>query len=789
MKKKMVIRVLCAALIMCIAATSALASTALFDSDGVYADLTEKYSSDENWVYSVQDSCVMDNGSVYMAVYARNKATDEEKVENPKYQIWFWAPGMEMPECVIDEVCYAGYYSVQEEMEEASPNYGTDKKDMTHPIGIMFGYGDKLCSLNQFNGNIYTVDYKDGSPIFTELTTMKQPELLMQINGDEKYFDKPQNAFTVGDNLVTIIRVWNEVGEEDRLLTISLKDGTVTVNPYKYAHYVTPYKDGKVMFIAQEKYWDEENQKPFPYDIYTMDVKSQKTKKLMSLPADGKTENLVCYSPKMDSVVYMKGNKIYATKDGKKEKQVGYSPSNYAMSLTVRDSQLYLNRYDAIHIIDISQNFSADKYLNVYGLYNGSSTYKFMRENQDVPVYSSDEYFDSADEIGKSMVRGDDSVDVLRVETSNGIFTTMRDKGYCMPLNDSKVIVDYINDLYPQFRDVAMKDGVIYGVPIQGASDTGWVVNNETMAQMGLTMDDIPKNIVDLCAFITKWNNEWAEKYPSFTPISYVDNWKLKIMDMAISKYYHYCVANGKEVDFNSDIFREMMTAVDHMQVDNLSRQSNISTEDSIGYRTELMENGRTTVGYFFSQEGYTSFDMGLTKDVSVGAPVNLSLIFVNPKTKHPQEALRLVECWIDGLSYSPAATLLQSKAAPLENPRYDEALAQQNKLMKRLQKAVDEAETDDDRQVAMENLKAQEDYMTRFDEYNKYYISPEAMDRYLTKYVPDMFAYLPPFKNQNEADQEINKLMQRYLDGQISMEQFIKEANNKARMIQLEAQ
>lgn len=108
----------------------------------------------------------------------------------------------------------------------------------------------------------------------------------------------------------------------------------------------------------------------------------------------------------------------------------------------------------------------------------------------------------------------------------------------------------------------------------------------------------------------------------------------------------------------------------------------------------------------------------------------------------------------------------------------------------------------------AMERLEAQlaeapeaekKDYQMMIDEqkaWNEEYkaterweISAEAIARYDEQIVPHMYVKKPTFLGgtQDSVSPELRTLMDRYQAGQIKLEQFIRDADNKIMMMQME--
>lgn len=787
--EKVIVKVLSMAMVLSMLCSMALAGEVLFDSEGIYDVDGADYMVQGDWEYSMNDSAVMDDGTVYFIVFARNTSTDSENVEQPRYQLWKWDSTMEKPAPMADDIFYCYNASTDDDMKYMAENYGEKKTDLSHPISCMFSIDGKLASFNPRTGVIYTVDSANGKLTFTDVVTMSSTkELLWEEYDGSMYYTPVEDVTCMNGSVLMLSRGWDESDPENvRLLSVNLKNGNVEKAPLKGVQSMKPYKDGKLMLTIREVYYDNEKNRVNPFEVYSYDVKNGKTKKLLTIDNTAISPNSVIFSRKLDSFVWVGENKVMSTKDGKKIKQVGYSPSMSGFKTAKEiDGRIYADAYNSMVIIDLDPNFSTDKKVNAFGTYHNTAAKRFFRDNPDTPVYQIAGYADTAEELGKRMVSGDDSLDVIQVGIDRGDFINLSKKGYCMDLSGSQIITDFVNDLYPPFRDLVMKDGKIIGIPVNAASYDGYSVNMEALAATGLTMDDMPTNIVDLCAFVTKWNNEWMDKYQGYTPIAYVSDFKAEILDEAIRYYMNYCVSQGVKVDFSTPLFREMMTAVDQMQCDNLTKYASISDEDSVQYRTGLLEYGHSTVGTFFIDRNYTDLNMGLTKDVTLGSPVHVTIMFVNPKSKNPESAVKYLEYQIKYLGTNEAATLCMSRNQPVENKYYPLNKARLEKRLKLMEEKLTTVTDEDEKADVEAQIESIKQSLEDTDIYGKYSIDPECIERYVTKYAPTMFVKVPAFSN-DKGMEEIRTLEKRYCERQISMEQFIKEATNKANMMSME--
>lgn len=777
LRKKLWTAIVSIMLLMCMTVSSALA---------VDVTLMEQPEDSDISRYANEMTTVGD--TLYMVVNETDQPT----------ALYQWKNGMTDVEKVIDCIQYSSYVSSMEELQSQAENIKEqyDKTvDPNYAVAQMTAYGDKLLGINLVNGKVFTIAAKDNTAVYEDVVTLKTTEAFFQTDGEgEEAYRYPAECggmVTAGDKLLYLSRGWdNMTGKQFfKLLTADLKTGEVTEAKVQNAQVLTAYKDGKALLVCRdpEKEYDPEAEKWNNAEVYVYDPATDAAAKTGEIEMNDIRP--MTYSAHLDGLVWIENCRVMGTKDFKTAAQYGYVPTDYADRLiTVGDSVVVGNGSYGVYIRTLTENFNADESLTVYGSYMDRGTMLFTKKYPQIPVYGSEEYYDSAEKLSQAMVSGDNSIDVLEMEVGYSSFTRLMNKGYCADLSGDAELMAYAERLYPAFKDAVMKDGKLYAIPVRGYSYNGWYVATGVMEEMGLTYDDIPKNFVDLCAFANKWNNEWVEEYPQFTLIEYTENYKEALFRYMVEGYLNYCTAKKQEVRFNSPEFRAMLEALETLKVENLERGAQDANEDEVGYRQGLLMPYYSVVGNFSDDSEYRQFvPMTLTADTDYVTGVLLSVLFVNPKTEHMESAVNLLKCKLESLRDSERHVLFMDETEPVLNKDYDRMVESEQKYIDNLKKSLEEADEADKKEIqAM--IEAEEKWMTNMDRY-RYSISENSIKFYTDTIVPGMYVIQPTFVTGTEdnAAPELNTLMERYMAGQIKMEQFIKDADSKMMMMQME--
>ena len=121
----------------------------------------------------------------------------------------------------------------------------------------------------------------------------------------------------------------------------------------------------------------------------------------------------------------------------------------------------------------------------------------------------------------------------------------------------------------------------------------------------------------------------------------------------------------------------------------------------------------------------------------------------------------------------------------PIENPQYESNIKAMEQRLAEVKAAAEKAEGAD-KTDAEEQVKMVEESMTQYAAKARYTASAESIAAYRAW---DQYFFLRTANVLSTDDGDMSSLTQRYLDGQIPLDQFLQEADAKLRLMQLENQ
>lgn len=771
-------------LILCLLASTALA----VDATIMRVDAEE---AEANGFYPRFREAVTLGDSVYLLA----SLTEEYNV----MEILRWQPGMETTERYADGLLFSGNFDSVDQAKASVEDRGLDA-DIDHGISRMFTDGERLLAVNHLNGKIFAISAKDGKPVYEDVTAVKDTSVFFHQEEDYAYFRMSRMMACVSDKLLWYYSDWdNQTGENSRnILTIDLKDGSVSSTKADGVENMTVYKDGKILLLARdsENAWDEKTEKYRPMDILFFDPETGKIEKGGEFDYTAQwSPDYLAYSKKLDALIYNQDTRIMGAFNNLKElKQIGYVPMSYISYAALVDDSLVIASSDTgIIARTLSKDFKTDEYVNVFNGYMNKAARAFAEEYPQIPVYSVTANNTDAVTVDLLMNAGADAPDIMQLNMSYSVYTRLAEKGYCDDLSGYPKLAAFVNDLYPAYKEaVTGPNGEIFAIPTYAGSYDGYFINKKVMKEMELTPEDLPTNLVELCEFITRWNDEFVEKYPNYTVLEYVSDYKATLFNLMYRRYIAYYNAIGEKLKFDTPVFREMIAALEAMQCKELEDSLKNPNPEQSDYKQGIIWNNILLVGnwddFALEESDRIFIPMGLSKDAGYRTGVEMQVMFLNPKSQHKEAAVKLMEYMIDNTYDSNAYTLLATKTEPVKNKYFEEWLEIQQEDLAILEKSLAEA-PDEEKAGWQEAVDSQKEYIERRTPEKQYDISPYAIQMYRETIMPYVYVVTPTFLDSSEeaATSEFDKLIKQYQDGKIDLERFIREADGKLMMMQNE--
>lgn len=710
---------------------------------------------------------------------------DEELSDNI-FSLYRYTQGQSSePELLANKLCYTRWYSTMEDAKAAQANIGADPET---GFGYLFSDGEKLYGFNTLNGEIASLTFADGAMSREVVCTVATNDLYIQ-EEDYSYMVDINGLCCMNGHVYFASSDWRGREPQYFLYDINLDGGAVTKLPLtQRINSTIPYKDGLLLSYISSS-WDENTNQEIPAQLVTVNPADGATVSLKEM-ADTAYIYTLAYDAAKDTVYYFTESTLWGMTGMGTPFKAAYANQSYVDSMTIFSSgYAALWSSDGLEIHNLDPAYLPTKTLTLIGSWRDAAARKFTQENPDIPLIFSEQYYGMAD-LGQAMVSGDTTIDVIRTNVENG-FDNLLEKGYCADLSSSQKLMDYVNSLYPALRDEVMKDGKLYAIPVSVYGSTLSYMPSK-LEEIGLTEEDMPTTFVELCEFITRWNNEWIddENKTNVMPFCTTMSNRSVVFDLMLKAYLDYYDAKGEPLTFDTPEFNAMLTALDSMDASNLDMPANMSDQEYDEYY-QLYSGVFVDRGLLSTAEGeYAAVPLKLSigegKDFTVGT--TMEILFVNPRCANLPEAIKLLECYVDTLDKSYKILMCPDCNDPVENQYYQETLKNFQDSLTELQEQLKTADDAEKRDLE-DTIKYYEDSLNNKESFRwDYSAQTIAQYREIGDHVFARHANVL-YSAGNDTSTQLRSLHERYVQKQITRDQYIKELNQKARMIVLENQ
>ncbi len=702
-------------------------------------------------------------------------------------EIFSWQVGGEAPVKVAGDLA-PGYYSNYEEAQKQ-----VKEKADTLITGLLSG-GDVLYGLNSLTGKLFPITFQDGAVVYGD-----------PIQLDWSDMEQTQDNYTYMKNIIRMVlqdgklyaMIRNDMEyDKPEFVSFDLATGGKQAYSVAFAQDIAPYKEGKLLV----RIYDRGN-------AYK-DGASEPEKPTLAIfdPATGEAKNVgpfgnanvsgMVYQQETDTLFYATNSKLMAMKGLGTAAQAAYLPIDYAEECpaALLPGGLYtIMTWNGLFVRNTDPQYMPTSSLAVYGGSMDEAALAFSLRYPQVPLtFRDDLYFNGMEELAKAMASKDKSFDIYSVSVDYYDFVNLMQKGYCLDLGQSQELSDKISQMYPFLTRAVTLEGKLYGMPYR-MYGYGLSTAPKLWEEAGIK-DKIPTSFLGFLEFIAWWAQEGQEAHPDVKLMQGLEDYRETLFQLLMSQYVYECQNQGQELTFDTPLFRRLMQALEDIDTEALNDTLPKSDANSDMY----WEEGQALFSQYsdwlnvYSGDYYEEYAQPLLLPMEeggkVGIPAYVQVLFINPNTKDPEMAFNYLLATLEKMQDDQRVMMFPDENKGVPNPDYEKNLAQWQEELDKQKKLLETAKPEEVKDIQTiidsyeEILKNKEQYYWNID--------PESIAKYreIAQYCYTAAANPLSYRTK-DGTSEINTLIERYRDKQISMDQFISEADKKLRMIRLERQ
>ena len=657
-------------------------------------------------------------------------------------------------------------------LAEAQAQLGENAENL---FTALFNWKDTLYLMNQLTQKAYPVDVAQGQ-------INKEAALVLPLVQQGEEEDRSETSFqgVIGDSLFVVQT--NYAGQVPQSIMFSIDLNTLEKTLYQSPNIqsVIGYKDGLLLAEVRDMEKIYGGGEPLEYKEIAIFDPANDSLSPFGQVSENNTGGF-SYSPKEDTLYYVKQGVIYTLKQGETQGEAAAYTGNQRVGRGGRgwitQEGLYVlagGDPNGILVKNTDPAYRAQTVLTLYGHNDTSAaTAKAFQQNYpEIALTQSDgdtEQYRTGQAITQAIQSGDTKVDIFFVDPQRMDFEMVMKKEYAYPLNGSALISERAAKFYPYVQRAISQNGQFYALPTYSAPNGMLSYSQKVWEELGLRDEDVPTTYMEFLDLAARWENQIKKEQPGYYFINGSDLlYKADLVYLIVDEYVRHYQQQGQLLTFDTPLFRELMEKINAM---NLPAEWN--PEQSDGFEDD--EEGKAlfkTVSYLLAGGNMDIDDtrnlfLPLKEGMEPAVMTRAQIAFINPASQHPEEALRYLETLITNYEPQDQIAMFSDKNEPVQNEGYFDKYRQE-------------------KEGELETLKA---YLLEAQE-EVWEISPKDIETF-NQVLPNIcFPTTELFYSmdgEGDGADVLWNLENNYINGAISLDEFIKQADQRIEMSSLE--
>ena len=546
---------------------------------------------------------------------------------------------------------------------------------------------------------------------------------------------------------------------------------------------ILPYKEGKLLAVINE-YSDSMTMRVNVLDPATGDMEE--------LFALGEVANMyptpVGYDAQSDAFYYEANGELMRVvgADVEAAASVAACPTSYPNCMAVAaDGDLLLSDYETLWKVNTNPEERPEARLIVQYNYNSAmeaARVAFQQAHPEVEVVLAQ----SPGDVVQSMMTQVTTPDIYTLYVDSAEYSAVFGRGYMAELTGSEILSDFAAAVYPAIQEMIQKDGEVYGLPLEAYGFGDLSYSPEAFERLGLTEEDVPSSWMEFFDLLGRLPDYLEndpdvavfEKYLAETDLRYM------LFSSLMDSYMLYISQPENEFAFDTPLFRELVAAFEAVDFEALG-VSEEGTEDYV-------YNAEDTMFYTYSSSFSPSvmsgspemLYLGLDEGMQPLVSTDVTVAFVNPFSQNRDLAIEYLECASEQVDAIMRITMMPGENEPVLNPYFEETLESYDEQIASLEAQLLGAE-EVDKQALEATLEEMQGYRDDFEKNNRYSASEESIAAY--REVAGYMVVSTYLGMDSETSNEYYEQRNQYINGAITLDEFIRNIDQKLQMIVLE--
>ena len=428
---------------------------------------------------------------------------------------------------------------------------------------------------------------------------------------------------------------------------------------------------------------------------------------------------------------------------------------------------------------------------------NEGGTMKHMAvvaEHPELNVTLASNYPQTMEELTTAMVSGTGSMDVLCLTTSYNPVERLIDKGYAADLSGYPELMAVAGRMDPRFTQSVMRDGKLYALPVALSTNT-LGVNAEAMEKLGLTESDLPATWMEFLDFAANYYYDYGEENAD---VALMDlNMRRPLFQMIRDQYVAAQLRDTGSVSFDTPLFRKLMQAleaIDFTELDPYEVKGDKIWEGNDA--NEFYEKQQLFTRYSeaspraMDQSGYGRSNqpliLRLDSETEPVLPVSMTVMIVNPRSTRMDQAAAYLTAYAGHYDAETENIMFfPDQNDPVPNSYYEVQKQSYEESLRDVDSRIEKA--DESEKASLRETREQiQGYLDEL-ENQRMSVTEEMIQAYREQVAPYLYVTPQTPLTNPESSNELDTLTSQYLDHAIDLDTYIREMDQRVRMMMLE--
>lgn len=761
---------LCVALCLCLLFSSALAEA---------VDINLHVVADYNDADAVTIRAGQVVGdSLYLLVSGLYSDSDEG-------QTWLerWTAGMSEPETVLKNLL----------------SYRSEDADAAMPVvSRLITDGKSVYGYDDMTGQLVRLVDESGSAKVESLCTLETAE--EEKSADGVYYGSYVSAMFAQDG--EVVRLAENYGDGESSMVVeryALDTGKLIARSGadNTMRTMCSYKDGKYLALVQPIPGPEAVETPMS-QIAVYDPATGAMTTMATLA--GSYLNNVTYDAESDTAYYCCDATVYGVSMATGESRISaYLPVNAwagsdttfavltgGMIAYANSDGAYVRRLDAPEMtggaLIIANEGGTNKHMAV------------VAEHPELNVTLASNYPQTMEELTTAMVSGTGSIDVFSLNTDANPVARLIDKGYAADLSGYPELMAVAGRMDARFTESVMRDGKLYGLPVSLYTN-GMGVNADTMEKLGLTQDDLPTTWLEFLDFAANFYYDYGEENADVVLMDL--NMRRPLFQMICKQYVAAQLRDTGSISFDTPLFRKLMQAleaIDFTELDPYEVKGDKVWEgddaNEFYEKQQLFTSYAEATPRSMGQSGYGRVNqpliLSLDGETEPIVPVSMTVMIVNPRSTRIDQAAAYLTAYAGHYEAETENIMFfPDQNDPVPNRYYEVQKQSYEESLQDLDSRIEKAD-ESEKAILRDNREQIQGFLDEL-ENQRMSVTEEMIQAYREQVAPYLYVTPQTPLTNSDSSGELDALTSQYLDRAIDLDTYIREMNQRVRMMMLE--